>query len=282
MRIKAEWTAYLHRFRQREIDEIFAACPERAFADGLELGAGDGFQARLLARYVGRLVSTDFSPRLLAAPPVERVEHRVCDAEEVAAAFPPRSFDLVFSSNLLEHLPNLPRALAGTREVLRDDGLAVHVVPSPFWKLSILTLHYPNLFANILERATRAEAPADAPAPSPASAPNNPKTERRTSRLRRHLIGEPHGVSSGHLEELLAFRRARWEEAFRRAGFDLVAVRKGPVVSGYGFGLDRARALLERAGLTSEYVYVACKAGARSPQARFLAGGSLDRPRPGW
>jgi len=277
VRLKADWLPFLHRFRRREIEIVFAGCPGKTFATGLELGAGDGFQSRLLSRWVSHLTSTDYEPGVLSNPPDPSIAWAVCDAEDVDRVFAARRFDLVFSSNLLEHLPNPQRALRAMRAVLADDGVAIHVVPGPFWKTTHLLLHLPNRAVLILERLMRPGAVeavarklsgAGSEKADPAPRDNNPKTSRpRRGVIARLLVPEPHGVSRDNLREFLDFRRSRWIRELEEAGYDLVAVRKGPVASGYGFGLDRLRGLLEALGLASEFVYVARKRGASSPYA---------------
>ncbi len=279
VRLKADWLPLLHRFRRREIEIVFAGCPGKAFATGLELGAGDGFQSRLLTRWVSNLTSTDYDSGVLSNPPDASITWAVCDAEEVDRAFPNKRFDLVCSSNLLEHLPDPSKALRAIRAVLADDGITIHVVPGPFWKTTHLLLHVPNRAILILERLLRPGALAavgrklSGAGPGTAeTAPrnNNPKTPRpRRGAVARFFVPEPHGVSRGNLRELFAFRRSRWVRELRHAGFELVAVRKGPVATGYGFGLDRLRGLLETLGLASEFVYVARVRGASSRHAAF-------------
>ena len=51
------------------------------------------------------------------------------------------TFDLIFSSNLLEHIPDLNRCLEECRRVLKDDGLMLHTMPSRWWKLFYSTLN---------------------------------------------------------------------------------------------------------------------------------------------
>jgi hypothetical protein len=84
------------------------------------------------------------------------------------------------------------------------------------------------------------------------------------------MLPEPHGVSDGHLQELLAFRRSRWTAEFARAGLRVLSIQKGPVASGYGFGFDRLRAFLEGMGLASEYIYIATKSDAVSRRAIYF------------
>jgi len=88
------------------------------------------------------------------------------------------------------------------------------------------------------------------------------------------LVPEPHGVSRSHVEEFSAFSRRRWKAEFERANFEIIAILKGPVASGYGFGFEGLRRFLERLGVTSEYIYVARKRGAASPYARYFVNGS--------
>jgi SAM-dependent methyltransferase len=285
LKLRPDWQTYLHALRRREIEIIFRGCPPHCFARGLELGAGDGFQSGLLARYAATLVVTDYYPGILAQPDTATITHRVCDAEQVAETFAAGEFDLSFSSNMLEHLPQPQQALAGIHRVLRDEGIAVHVMPSPFWKLCQMIGFYPNFIIARLERYSarrRDDGGIEWPAllatgssagqTGPAGAwDNNPKADRRRySYLRRLLWATPHGAARGNLEEFRAFSPAHWREQFTAAGFTVARVLPGPVSSGYGFGLDRMRTLSERCGLASEYVYLTHKAGQASPYLAYF------------
>jgi SAM-dependent methyltransferase len=275
VRIKKDWTLWLHEYRTEELNRIFSGCPEGIFTTGLELGAGDGFQGTLLTRYVSRLVETEIDPAILSLPPRRSVEYHVCDAEEVGGCFGEQEFDLVFSSNLLEHLPNPDKALQGMRGVMKDDGLMIHVMPTPFWKACQLAFYVPNRFILLLERITGARGAVEetgaVSSEVPHEADNNPKIGRqRHGRAYRLFLPEPHGVSSGHLQEFCAFRRSKWRKEFDQAGLQLIDVTKGPVASAYGFGLDFARRVLERLGFASEYIYFATKKGHSSPYSRHL------------
>jgi len=271
-RIKADWIPLLHRIRRREIEMIFADCPEKHFAAGLELGAGDGFQSRLISRYVVSLISTDYDRAILSTLPVEGIAYQVCDAEEIEVVFAGRKFDLIFSSSLLEHLPEPGRTLRAIHGLLAEGGLTIHVVPGTFWKMTHVLLHLPNRAVNILERLmqpggmhalvrrlTRGKGRPTAP----RGRDNNPKTDRPRRPLWARLVSpEPHGVSRGNMAEFAAFRRSRWLREFQEAGFEVIDVRRGPAASGYGFGFERTRRLLERLGFASEHAYVARRRGA--------------------
>lgn len=257
------------------MDRVFADCPDQYFDRGLELGAGDGYQSSILSRYVRRLVCTDYNKYRLRPQAPAPTAYVVCDAESVSPLFRNETFDIVYSSSLLEHLPHPENALAAIHRVLRDDGITVHIMPSVFWKLCHVFLFHPNRLVVRVERLFTGHA---------ARQPdyrigNNPKMGTALKR-RPLLLPPPHGAYSSTIHEFVAYRTRRWKQLFQEAKFDVIHVMKGPVASGYGFGWERTRAFLERCGLASEYIYVAVKAGASSPHVDVLfAGRSSARER---
>jgi ubiquinone/menaquinone biosynthesis C-methylase UbiE len=105
--------------------------PPGRYARSLEIGAGTGyFSLNLLQRgVIGAAVATDISPGMLTTLQVnaERlglaVESVAADAESLP--FADRSFDLVLGHAVLHHLPDLDRAFAEFRRVLRPGGTIV-------------------------------------------------------------------------------------------------------------------------------------------------------------
>jgi ubiquinone/menaquinone biosynthesis C-methylase UbiE len=99
------------------------------FGESLEIGAGTGyFSLNLLqSGVVEDATCTDISPGMLAT--LERnaaeldlaVTTAACDAAELP--FADESFDLVLGHAVLHHLPDLPRAFAEFRRVLRPGGM---------------------------------------------------------------------------------------------------------------------------------------------------------------
>ena len=54
----------------------------------------------------------------------------VVDSLAALDSVPAGSFDVVFSNNVLEHLPSIGNALASCARLLTDDGIALHVLPN--------------------------------------------------------------------------------------------------------------------------------------------------------
>lgn len=246
------------------------------------MGAGDGYQSTLLRRYTGRLISTELNADRLQQARTSSVDYRVCDAEAINQVFGKQQFDLVFSSNLLEHINDPGRVLRGVADVLKDDGVTIHLIPSPFWKLCDMALYVPDRCLRLVELLTDPNGfrrvtkkiiqPVGAADPSGAQGCENNLKLRRApgSRLARLVLPEIHGVSRSHLQEFFDFSPSRWRREFAAAGLKLVAIKTGPVASGYGFGLDAARHALERMGVASEYIYIAVKQGRQSRYNRYV------------
>lgn len=285
LKLHADLSGYIHRLRDREMEIIFGRCPPKLFPRVLEVGAGDGHQARHLQRYAEHLTCTDYSAQWFTVPEHEHLAFRACDGEQLDAEFPERHFDLIFSSNVFEHLPNPTRALRGMHRILADDGVLIHVMPSPFWACVRAALYLPHQAARSIEAVTaegmtglavrmRNRISRDAKGTAIETGQvwdNNPKTPPPSrSRLARLLLPPPHGVSATLRDEIRAFSPACWAPLFQRCDLDLIAVQKGPAGSGYGFGFDRLRGVCDRLGLASEYIYVAVKRGHRSRFAAYL------------
>ncbi|MFL5899026.1 MAG: class I SAM-dependent methyltransferase [Solirubrobacterales bacterium] len=102
----------------------------RGFGDALEIGSGTGYFSLNLVQLgvIERLTATDISPGMLArlaataaALGLGDVETVVTEAETLP--FEDESFDLVFGHAVLHHIPDLDRACAEFRRVLRPGGM---------------------------------------------------------------------------------------------------------------------------------------------------------------
>lgn len=94
----------------------------------LDLGCGAGENSVYFAKRGARCVATDYSPgmvkvalQLAAANGVE-IEGRTANA--MALEFPDNTFDLVYASNLLHHIPDPKIALKEMHRVLKPGGKA--------------------------------------------------------------------------------------------------------------------------------------------------------------
>jgi ubiquinone/menaquinone biosynthesis C-methylase UbiE len=100
----------------------------RTFGDGLEIGSGTGYFSLNLLQLgtIERLTATDISPgmleRLSRTAEELGVEARTVATEAEELPFEDESFDIVFGHAVLHHIPDLERAFAEFRRVLRPGG----------------------------------------------------------------------------------------------------------------------------------------------------------------
>jgi ubiquinone/menaquinone biosynthesis C-methylase UbiE len=95
--------------------------------DVLELAAGTGYIALRLAPFCNSITATDFSEEMIrtASRKVhpENLSFAVQDATSLD--YGDNSFDAVVICHALHILPDPPKALAGIRRVLKDDGILI-------------------------------------------------------------------------------------------------------------------------------------------------------------
>lgn len=117
-------------FQRREVDYFRRHVTIPLGARILELGCGRGAGARFLeeAFRPRLLVTLDLDPRQIAIARGYLRRHAVRGVHLLAAdatrlPFPDESFDAVFETGVLHHIPDWPRALAEVRRVLRPQGV---------------------------------------------------------------------------------------------------------------------------------------------------------------
>src|SRR5262249_44453657 len=89
--------------------------------DLLEIGSGTGVQLKILSQACKSAAGIEISGS-------EYARHRVTDVREYDGRripFPDRSFDIVFSSHVLEHIKNEAEIHCEMRRVLRPGGAGV-------------------------------------------------------------------------------------------------------------------------------------------------------------
>jgi SAM-dependent methyltransferase len=214
----------LKRVRRYELESI-----RNHFKPGasvVEVGAGNGFQASIIAGWGCTVRPFDIAGRPVPMPSY----HAVDDYDGIHLPVPDASADIVFSSNVLEHVRDLPGLLAETLRALKPGGIAIHILPTPSWRFWSIVAHYPFLVFTALGVRTGFVDWSD--------------REVRQARIRERGVGHlmrrvllpgAHGEFPSAFAELSGFRAAHWTRALEAAGFTIESVSPaGLYYSGYG------------------------------------------------
>jgi ubiquinone/menaquinone biosynthesis C-methylase UbiE len=140
------WPSYYKR-RYLEFLSYLQFFPDNRYGRILELGCGVGYQSAFLSNFADEVVATDLpeedivthTPGMLKAMELHRqlnihnVKLMGCSAESMP--FPDDSFDMVYSSHVLEHIPMQAQALREIFRVLKPGGVHFCVVPTSFEKV---------------------------------------------------------------------------------------------------------------------------------------------------
>ena len=202
--------AYLKELRTEELQRVMPLFPPSARI--LELGAGTGDQARLLAAQGFDVSAIDLPSSSYAA---DRL-FPVTDYDGRHIPEPPGSIDVIFSSNVLEHVEDLPAIFAEFRRVLRPEGFGLHIMPTPAWRFWTFVAGVPTAVLALGRMAVHALRPPDGVNRRVAFT-----TNLKAAAVAILPIG--HGTSSEGFSEFWTFSASAWRRKFARYGFDVVA-----------------------------------------------------------
>jgi len=205
---------FLAELREAELSAIVPHLPSGG--EILEIGGGAGTQALLLEQRGFKLASVDLDSSRYR-------EHRVfpvVDYDGTHLPFPDRSFDAVFSSNVLEHVVDPAPLYVEFRRVLRPGGRCVHVMPSFSWRLFSSMTYY-----SALPRKVWGLVAGIPRGPDEFAAPTIDTSSRGLLKaLAGRVLPPRHGETGSSFSELVRFRAAAWVRHFREHGMIVVDV----------------------------------------------------------
>jgi SAM-dependent methyltransferase len=219
--------AYLDALRKEEFNRLMAI-HEDIFKgkDVLEIGSGTGIQLRAVEKVARSAAGLE----LVGGAYVRDASLSIVEYDGLHIPFPDASFDVVFSSNVIEHISHQEQITSEIRRVLRSGGQAVHVVPTRAWRVLTSVLHYPRLVKSILFRVQA----------RPEAIRRNEVRQNAGTRIKNILIPARHGDLGGWFAEYKYFGMSRWAEHFERLGWNVQAAEPmGLAYSGNCLFADR-------------------------------------------
>lgn len=209
---------FLHVIREYEYGRIVDQLPRNARV--LEIGGGTGYQALRLQEAGFDVVSIDVAESIYS----DKLVFPVQPYDGRNFPFADASFDVVFSSNVLEHVADLPQMHAESIRVLRPQGFCLHVMPTGAWRFWTNVAHYVELLQRLAMVAPRLMPPSFDRA---GLAPVRQALHEMLSTARHYRMVPRHGEVGNAFSEVLTFSVGHWLRHFRRQG--LVVQRHEPL-----------------------------------------------------
>lgn len=236
---------FLNQIRAYEFGAYVAHFPKGCRI--LEIGGGTGIQAKMLSELGYDIESIDIPNSNYADSQIFPIT--LYDGHHIP--FPDNSFDVIFSSNVLEHIAHLEAFQAETRRVLRPDGICIHAMPSATWVLWTIVTHYLSIIQQ-LDRDLESRFGLKIKRDQPINFPRRSLWHLRRAWLlagevttilfatlssnRCRILPPRHGEYGNVLTELVTFARFAWKRCFRRCGYDILEIHPmGLFYTGYMF-----------------------------------------------
>ncbi len=224
----------------------------RSSLDVFEFGAGAGYQSAAL-RTLGRTVASDVyvHPRGQFPPGVPFV---VCNVEQLP--FHDRSFDLIFSNQVMEYVTDYAKCFHELSRVGRSDCLYAFAVPTPVWLvLSLPTIYWQKLESLLVRAKGKTEAAdlcRDNSRPDSLIAIEKVRWKRLLSKFLPHA----HGRYRRYLEAMRQWRASVWRTIFREYGFEIVWEEGVLCYAPSRWPIIPTNRILARAGIASSRLFI--------------------------
>lgn len=211
---------HLQKIREYELGRVLFDIQSRIQKGSkiLEVGAGTGWQAKKLAEH-------GFSVEAIDIEKSDYLEHRiwpVLNYDGKNIPFPDNYFDVVFSSNVLEHIPPQEDFQTEIKRVLKADGIAIHVLPSGSWRFWTNKTHYLFILKTVLKKLLSIITITTGSNQKDGAVRKNPEVVKRVRRIefiKQAFFPSRHGEVGNFISEIYWFSRFRWNKFFKNSGW---------------------------------------------------------------
>lgn len=241
--------------RKHEIDiaiQHFPPLGQGTSCQVLELGAGTGQQAKYLSNEGYSVFAIDLPSSSYKDSQIFKIKEY--DGKNIPAEN--EKFDVVFSSNVLEHVVEIDDVLQETHRVLKKNGITIHIIPSPTCRIWSIPAHYIWLAKRIIDRFTlRGDLSSNI---------RPPRTPASTKEWLGTFFPLRHGERGNTLTEIYYFSQFYWKRKFISHNFAIQEIFTNDIfytmanVLGSSLNLEIRKILSKFMG-SSCYIYVLTK-----------------------
>ena len=207
---------WLHLIRLHEFEKIKPFIPQGSNKKILEIGSGTGFMFGRLNEIYKNVFGLE----------VEGSSYRFKDKniklyDGKNIPFDNNSFDVIISSHVLEHVNDINYLLDETHRVLKNDGVSIHIIPSPTWRVLTSIFHYFALLQfsiNIFFKKSRMSI--------------KDKVQKKTlmDKLKFIFFAPQHGERGNLISEVYFFSNYFWKNIFIKQNFIISKVTGSNII----------------------------------------------------
>ena len=223
-KIEIKWWRFI---RNSELEMALDFFPNVKNIEVLEIGGRDGHQAKFISKRGYKVTSIDINPIFPQFYPVQKGNINKLNFDE-------NSFDIIYSSNMLQEIEIIQDAFTEMKRVLKKDGVIIHIVPSNWWSIITNFWHYclipkylikSKKFQNIIYSETK------------NNVENNNKIKKYSTDSKKNLkklFFHPLGANISFIHEIFYFSNFNWKKLFNKSGFKTIHKKNCPYFySGY-------------------------------------------------
>jgi SAM-dependent methyltransferase len=149
----------------------------------------------------------------------------VINYDGINIPFKNSSFDLIISSNVLEHVEDLESLNREMRRVLKKNGKMIHIVPSITWRLITYFNHYIYYLLQAINRIISINQTKE-------SKKTNIKSPR--GGYWKYLVPSVHGTSKNAITEIFDFSKYAWKIKLSKYKISIIKITGvGIIYSGF-------------------------------------------------
>ncbi len=224
--MKPGYVEFLEVLRLAELQLALAVFEREKSAPArlLEIGSGSGWQAKHFSEAGFDVSGIDIAQSAFA-------ELRVWDVTDYDGhhiPFPDNEFDIIFSSNVLEHIAHVEEFQNEIKRVLKDDGIALHLLPTGTWRIWTNISHYHFAASYAIQRLRLKFVSRFGTTETPVVGTGRDVTAEGWStraispiEMIKSLIPPRHGEVGNAITEMYHFSKSKWQRLFRRTGWKI-------------------------------------------------------------
>ena len=238
------------KIRNDELTTALKLFPSDKNLKVLEIGGRDGYQAELISKKGYNVTSIDINPLFPQFYPVQKGDITKLNFED-------DSFDIIYSSNMLQEIQHIEESFIEMKRVLKKDGIIIHIVPSSWWSLITNFWHY-CLIPKYLIKSKKFRKIFNSNL-NEVQIKQNENIKSDTKNLKR-LFFHPLGANVSFIHEILYFSKIYWGKLFKKNGFTIIEQKNCPyfysAYSIFRFKFRKFRKFLASIGITSCYCFI--------------------------